>query len=128
MSVLVSTAVVGILKTLFVTTNSVIATQYNVSYTAAAALTGVPFMIAALSSLGSAILSQAAGKRAIHIGATLLMLIGSVWNMRIMDSYTQFMFSRIFQGVGWGAFEGIAIISVRDIFSVCVGAKFSAVK
>lgn len=120
-----STAVAGILKTLFVTTNSVIATQYNVSYTAAAALTGVPFMIAALSSLGSTILSQVAGKRAIHIGASLLMLLGVVWNMRIMSSYTQFMFSRIFQAVGWGAFEGIAIISVRDIFSVCARAKLS---
>ena len=99
-------------------TNSVIAAQFNVSYTAAAALTGAPFMVAALSSLGSAVLSQAVGKRAIHFGAALLMLAGAVWNMYVMESYTEFMFARLFQGVGWGAFEGIAIISVRDIFSV----------
>jgi MFS family permease len=117
-SLLVSAAVVGILKTLFVTTNSVIMAQYNVSYTAAAALTGVPFILAALSGLGSAVLSQVIGKRTIHIAATLVMLAGAVWNMRTMGSYPQFMFSRIFQGAGWGAFEGIVMLSVRDIFAV----------
>lgn len=89
------------------------------SYTAAAALTGVPFMVAPLSSLGSAVLSQVIGKRPIHLGATLLMLAGTVWNMHVAGSYLQFMFARLFQGVGWGAFDGIVMISIRDIFYVC---------
>jgi MFS family permease len=119
MSMVLSTAAAGILKTLFVTTNNIIATQYNVSYMAAAALTGVPFMVAAMVSLGSATLSQAIGKRTVNLGGTLLMLSAAAWNMQITQSYLQFMSSRVLQGVGWGALEGIVMLSVRDIFFVC---------
>jgi MFS family permease len=107
-----------VLKTLLVMTNSAIASKYSVSYTAAAALTAVPFGAAAVSSLASGVLSQAIGKRAIHLGAVILMAAGVVWNMNLTGSYLQFMLARTLQGVGWGAFEGIVAISVRDIFSV----------
>ena len=117
-SLLASTAVAGILKTLFVTTNSVIAAPYHVLYIVSAALTGIQFILATLSGLASAVLSQVIGKRTIHIAATLVMLAGAVWNMRTMGLYVQFMFARIFQGAGWGAFEGIVMISILDIFAV----------
>lgn len=111
-------ATICVLKTLYVTTNSVIATQYNSSYMAATALTGVPFIIAAISSLGSTILSQIIGKRIIFIVSGFLMLIGVLWNMHVFRTYSWFMASRVMQAVGWGASEGLVLISVRDIFFV----------
>jgi MFS family permease len=106
------------LKTIYVSTNSVIATAFNCSYMAAAAFTGLPFMFAAASSVGTSILSQAIGKRAIYVASGLLMLAGALWNMHIASSYAAFMVSRIFQGIGWGACEGLIVVSIRDIYFV----------
>jgi hypothetical protein len=48
----------------------------------------------------------------------VLMLVGAVWNMHVMDSYGQFMGSRVFQGVGWGVFEGLVGECVGEVFFV----------
>ena len=85
---------------------------------AATAFTGIPFIIAALSSLGSTILAQAIGKRIIFIASGFLMLIGALWNMHIFMTYSWFMVSRVIQAVGWGSSEGLVLISIRDIFFV----------
>jgi len=92
---------------------------------AAAAFTGLPFMFAALSSLGASVLSQLIGKRTIYILSGALMLIGAMWNMHVVSSYAQFMVSRLFQGIGWGATEGLVLVSIRDIFFVSILASFS---
>jgi MFS family permease len=92
--------------------------QYNSSYMATTALTGIPFIIAAVSSLGSTILSQVIGKRIIFIVSGFLMLIGVLWNMHVFSTYGWFMVSRVMQAVGWGASEGLVLISIRDIFFV----------
>jgi hypothetical protein len=118
-SLLLSTAVVGIMKTLFVSTNSVIATEFNVSYMAATSLTGLPFIFAAFSGVGASILAAVIGKRSIYIVGGLLMLGGALWTMHIKESFAQFMVSRLFQGVGWGATEGLMVKSIQDLFFVC---------
>jgi len=91
---------------------------------AATALTGVPWIFGALSGLGSVVLAQKIGKRGIYIASASLMLIGAVWNMHVYESYAQFMVSRLLQGISWGAYESLVLISVKDMFFVC--APFSA--
>jgi MFS family permease len=107
-----------------VTTNSVIATEYNVSYMMAAALTGIPFIFAAFSGLCASVLGKVVGKRALMVGGGVLMLVGAVWNMHVMNSYGQFMGSRVFQGVGWGVFEGLVGECVEEVFFVSLPFPF----
>lgn len=57
------------------------------------------------------------GKRGIYLGASILMLVGMFWNMHV-PNYAQFMVSRIFQGIGWGAFESLVALSVKDMYFV----------
>jgi cyanate permease len=117
-SLLLTAATVCVLKTLYVTTNSVIATQYNSSYMATAALTGVPFIIAAVTSLASSILAKVIGKRIIFVVSGLLMLVGALWNMHVFTTYSWFMAGRVMQAAGWGATEVLISSSIRDVFFV----------
>ena len=117
-SLMLTTAVVGILKSMLVTVNGVIATEFNVSYVAATALTGLPMIVAALTGLGSGVLAKIIGKRAIYLLGGVLMLLSVIWNMHVMESFAQFMASRIFQAVGWGATEALVLESIRDIYFV----------
>ena len=117
---MLSFAIACVLKTVFVPTNSVIATQFNVSYLSATALTGVPFIIAALSGLGSSILSESIGKRLIYLLSGIYMLIGALWSMHIEQSYGWLMTSRCLQGLGWGAVEALVASTIRDMFFVCL--------
>lgn len=117
-SILLSSAVVGIMKTLFVSTNRVIATQFNVSYMSASSLTGLPFVFAAISGLGTSILAAVIGKRSFYLLGGIIMLGSALWNMHIEESFSQFMASRIFQGVGWGMTESLVTGSIRDMFFV----------
>jgi len=115
---------ISILKTILVTVNGVIATELNSSYMAATALTGLPLIIGAFSGLGSTVLAQKVGKRGIYLGSSVLLLAGALWNMHVYQSYAQFMVSRILQGVAWGAFESLVLISVKDMFFVCLFLSF----
>lgn len=108
------------IKTLYVSTNGVLATQYGVSYVAATALTGVPFIFAALFGVCATIFAAVIGKRILYIGGGLLMLVGALWNMHVGNSYAQFMVSRIFQGVGWGITDALVNDTIRDLFFVCI--------
>ena len=117
-AILVSVACFCALKTMLVSVTSVVATQLSVSYSATTALTGAPLVMGAFAGLGSQILSQTVGKRGILIGSAVLVLGGALWNMHVEGSYAQFMISRIFQGIGWGAFEGLVGGVVEDIFFV----------
>lgn len=106
------------LKMLLVTISQVIATQLSVSYIAVMALTGVPLVIGALAGLAARIVSQATGKRTLLLCATILALLGALWNMHIDASYAQFMIARIVQGVGWGVVEALQAEIVDDMFFV----------
>jgi MFS family permease len=91
---------------------------------AVTAFTGIPFIIAAISSIGSTMLSQIIGKRIIFVVSGFLMLLGVLWNMHVFMTYSWFMVSRVMQAVGWGASEGLVMISVRDIFFVGLPQNF----
>ncbi|KAH7314313.1 major facilitator superfamily domain-containing protein [Rhexocercosporidium sp. MPI-PUGE-AT-0058] len=117
-SLMLGAAVIGILKTLLVTVNSVIASELSVDYMSATALTGAPIMFGAFAGLKSQMISHSFGKRGIYLGSSLLMLIGALWNMHVYDSYAQFMVARIFQGIGWGMFEALISSSIADMFFV----------
>jgi nitrate/nitrite transporter NarK len=115
---MLAAAVVGMLKTMLVTVNGVVATEFNVSYMATTALTGLPMIVASVAGLGAGVLAQVIGKRVVYLVSGVLMLAAMLWNMHVMESYAQFMASRIFQGVGWGATEALVLGSIKDIYFV----------
>ncbi|KAH8593763.1 major facilitator superfamily domain-containing protein [Bisporella sp. PMI_857] len=117
-SILHSFALACVLKTIFVPSNSIVAVQFNVSYTAATALTGVPFVVAAFTGLGSTALSEIIGKRMLLILSGFLMLAGAMWNMHLSKSYAWFMVSRCVQGLGWGMVDSLMHASIRDMYFV----------
>ncbi len=116
---MLATATAGSLKTMLVTVNAVVATELNVSYMSATALTGIPLIIGALFGIKSQILAQCIGKRTIYLASTIMMLLAAVGNMHVESSYAEFLITRIFQGMGWGAFEALVPGSISDMFHVC---------
>ncbi|RFU26363.1 hypothetical protein B7463_g9969, partial [Scytalidium lignicola] len=115
-SLCLSAAVVAILKNIFITSNAVIATQCDVTYMAAVALTGLPLIISACIGILYTMIAETCGKRAIYLVSSILMLGGAVWNMHAMQNYTMFMISRVIQGLGWAAFDFLLPMSVKDMF------------
>lgn len=105
-------------KTMFVTVNAVIATELNVTYPTAAALTGVPYIFGGFAALKGHILSRFFGKRGLYLVSATTVLLSMVWNMHILASYPAFMISRILQGLGWGTFEALIAGSISDMFFV----------
>jgi hypothetical protein len=117
-SLMLGVAMIGSLKTMLITVNAVIATEFNVSYMAATALTGVPLIIGAFAAMGSQILSTFIGKRAIYLGSSVLLLIAALGNMHVFGGYGAFMVTRCLQGLAWGSFEGLVASSIDDLFFV----------
>lgn len=113
-------ALVGVAKTMFVTVHSDVALANGVSYTAAVALTGVPLCVSALTGMLSLVVAKVYGKRPIYLASTLFMFIGTMWGMYVMNSFSQNMASRVFQGIGWGAFDTLVLGSLQDTFFVSV--------
>ncbi|KAH8681054.1 major facilitator superfamily domain-containing protein [Xylariales sp. PMI_506] len=107
---------VGVMKTIFITVNSAIATNDGVSYTAAVALTAVPLMLSAVTGMASLIIAKVYGKRPVYLVSTVVMVIGVMWGMFVANSYGQNMASRVFQGIGWGAFDTLVLGSIQDTF------------
>lgn len=103
---------------MFVTVNAVIATQPNVTYPAAAALTGVPYIFGGLAALKGHVLSRFWGKRGLYILSASTVLFSMLWHMHVMNSYTAFIISHILQGLRWGTFEGLVARSISDMFFV----------
>lgn len=120
-------ALVGVAKTMFITVHSDVALANGVSYTAAVALTGVPLCVSALTGMLSLVVAKVYGKRPIYLASTLFMFIGTMWGMYVMNSFSQNMASRVFQGIGWGAFDTLVLGSLQDTFfvSVCPGVAYS---
>ncbi|KAI3332396.1 hypothetical protein HD806DRAFT_193715 [Xylariaceae sp. AK1471] len=109
-------AIVGAMKTALVSVNGVLAQQEGVAYTAAVALTAVPLMISALAGMASTILAKVWGKRPVYLVSTILVFIGSAWNINTRGKFAQNMAARIFQGLGWGAFDTLVLGSILDTF------------
>lgn len=112
------TALIGVLKTIFVSVNGPISMRNSVSYTAAVALTGVPLMVSALAGASGLVVAKLYGKRPVYLVATTFIWIGVVWGSQVVDSYGQNMASRVFQGIGWGVFESLVLGSFQDTFFV----------
>ncbi|KAK8868484.1 major facilitator superfamily transporter [Apiospora arundinis] len=110
------TALIGVLKTIFVSVNGPIAIRNGVSYTAAVALTGVPLMVSALTGALSLVVARLFGKRPVYLVSTAFLWIGVVWGSQTVGSFGQNMASRVFQGIGWGAFETLVLGSLQDTF------------
>ena len=106
----------GVMKTIFMSVNAQLAEGYNVSYTSAAALTGVPLIISAVTGFGCLVASRVVGKRPLYLGSLLSVFIGAVWNTNVSTSYAQCMAARVFQGLGWGAFDSLVLGSIQDTF------------
>jgi MFS family permease len=117
-ALMAASAWVGIMKTIFITLNSRFAMSLSVSYTAAAALTGVPLMVSAASGIVSLIVARLWGKRPVYLAAVALMFVGAIWNMNATDNYAQSMASRVFQGLGWGVFDALVLSSIHDTYFV----------
>lgn len=118
-SLLMVVGLIGGMKTAFVTTNGIMANDYRVSYTAVAALTAVPLMLSSFTGILCLGASKMVGKRPLYLGSFVLIFIGSIWNMTTHDSYGCCMGARVFQGLGWGAFDTMVIGSIQDTHFVC---------
>ncbi|KAK8079633.1 hypothetical protein PG997_007451 [Apiospora hydei] len=110
------TALIGVMKTIFVSVNGPIAIRNSVSYTAVVSLTGVPLMVSALSGTLSLLVAKLYGKRPVYLVSTAFVWIGVIWGSQVVDSFGQNMASRVFQGIGWGAFETLVLGSLQDTF------------
>lgn len=117
-ALLLMVSMVGVMKTIFVSVNHLLAENYQVSYTAATALTGVPLITSAVTGLASLIASRIWGKRPLYLASLLLVFIGATWNTNVATSYAQCMAARVFQGLGWGAFDTLVMGSIHDTYFV----------
>ncbi|KAI1142045.1 MFS general substrate transporter [Hypoxylon sp. FL0543] len=109
-------ALVGVMKTAYISVNSVIAIGEGISYTAAVALTAVPLMVSAASGLASLIIARIWGKRPVYLGSMVMIFMGMVWNTHVSGNLAQNMAARIFQGLGWGAFDTLVLGSIQDTY------------
>jgi hypothetical protein len=117
-ALLLTVGLIGGMKTAFISTNSIMATTYGVSYSSVAALTAVPLILSAFTGMASLIASKLWGKRPVYLVSAALVFIGSMWNMRTLDSFAQCMAARAFQGLGWGAFDTLVLGSIHDTYFV----------
>jgi MFS family permease len=118
-ALMVVVGLIGGMKTVFISTNAAMAVSYDISYTAVAALTGVPLILSAITGLASLIVARIWGKRPVYLASLALVFIGSMWNMRTDADYSQCVAARVFQGLGWGAFDTLILSSIQDTYFVC---------
>lgn len=117
-ALLLVVALNGVMKTAFISVNAEAANGHRVSYIAAAALTGVPLILSAFTGLISLVTSRICGKRPIYLISLSLVFIGTIWNTSVRTSYSQCLAARVFQGLGWGAFDTLVHSSIYDMFFV----------
>jgi MFS family permease len=115
-ALLLMVSMTGVMKTIFVSVNHLLAEDYKVSYTAATALTGVPLVLSAVTGFVALIASRIWGKRPLYLASLLLVFIGATWNTNVAASYGQCMAARVFQGLGWGAFDTLVMGSIHDTY------------
>ncbi|KAF9872406.1 cycloheximide resistance [Colletotrichum karsti] len=115
-AILMTAGLVGGMKTAYISVNSVLAVRFNISYTAVASLTAVPLVISSITGLLSLIASKIWGKRPVYLVSMTLIFIGAIWNMAAGNSFGELMGARVFQGLGWGAFDTLVLGSIHDTY------------
>ncbi|KAI0484827.1 hypothetical protein GGR56DRAFT_680602 [Xylariaceae sp. FL0804] len=115
-ALLLMTALVGALKTAFVSVNDAVAADGRVSYTAAASLTAVPLMLSAATGMASNVQARIRGKRPLYLVSAALLFVGAAVDTTARQSFGQNVVARIFQGLGWGAFDTLVLGSINDTY------------
>ncbi|KAI7918037.1 hypothetical protein M0657_007776 [Pyricularia oryzae] len=114
-ALLVTVALIQVMKTVFVSVNVVLEQTLNRSYTAIAALTGAPLIFSALTGMVALVASRVYGKRPVYLAATAVIFFSSIWNAAATD-FGNALAARIFQGMGWGVFDSLVLGSIHDTF------------
>ncbi|TLD14412.1 uncharacterized protein PgNI_03556 [Pyricularia grisea] len=114
-ALLLTVALIQVMKTVFVSVNVVLEQTLNRSYTAIAALTGAPLIFSALTGMVALVASRVYGKRPVYLAATALIFFSSIWNAAATE-FNNVMAARIFQGMGWGVFDSLVLGSIHDTF------------
>ncbi|KAI1399066.1 MFS general substrate transporter [Hypoxylon fuscum] len=109
-------ALVGVMKTAYISVNTKIAIEEDVSYTAAVALTGAPLMVSAVAGMASSIIARIWGKRPVYLVSMVMIFMGVVLNTHARGNLAENMAARIFQGLGWGAFDSLVLGSIQDTY------------
>ncbi|KAI1081691.1 hypothetical protein F5B20DRAFT_52684 [Whalleya microplaca] len=109
-------ALVGVMKTAFISVNGVIAVDEDVSYISAVTLTAAPLMVSAVSGMTSLVIARIWGKRPVYLASMVMIFIGVVWNTSVRGSFSQNVAARIFQALGWGAFDTLVLGSIQDTY------------
>ncbi|KAI8628177.1 hypothetical protein F5Y19DRAFT_144357 [Xylariaceae sp. FL1651] len=109
-------AIIGAMKTALVSVNHIIAADDGIAYTTVVSLTAVPLMVSAVAGMASMILAKVWGKRPVYLVSTMLVFIGSAWDTNVRGAFGQNMAARVFQGLGWGAFDTLVLGSIMDTF------------
>ncbi|KAI5861951.1 MFS general substrate transporter [Durotheca rogersii] len=109
-------ALVGVMKTAYISVNGIIAMSEDVSYTAAVALTGAPLILSAVTGMLSMVVAKIWGKRPVYLVSMVLIFWGVTWNTHVRGNLGQNMAARVFQGLGWGAFDTLVLGSIQDTY------------
>ncbi|KAK2038694.1 major facilitator superfamily transporter [Colletotrichum somersetense] len=115
-ALMMTVGLIGGMKTAYMSVNSVLAMKFSVSYTAIASLTAVPLVISAFTGLFGLMAAKVWGKRPVYLVSMMLVFIGALWNMGSGDSFGSCMGARVFQGLGWGAFDSLILGSIHDTY------------
>ncbi|KAL2267132.1 hypothetical protein VTJ83DRAFT_4409 [Remersonia thermophila] len=115
-SLLVVVAMTGVTKTILMTVNAELAELYDRPYKDIAALTGVPLILSFFTGFLCLAASRVCGKRPLYLASFLLVFIGTIWNTNVARSYAECMAARVFQGLGWGAFDTLVLGSIQDTY------------
>ncbi|GKT45164.1 putative MFS-type transporter [Colletotrichum spaethianum] len=115
-ALMMTVGLVGGMKTAYLSVNSVLTVRFMASYTAVASLTAVPIIVSAFTGLFGLMASKVWGKRPVYLVSMVLIFIGAMWNMQAGNSFGACMGARVFQGLGWGAFDTLVLGSIHDTF------------
>ncbi|SPN98396.1 uncharacterized protein DNG_01441 [Cephalotrichum gorgonifer] len=115
-ALLLTACLASAMKTALIPANAELVSRYQTSYSAVVALTAAPLLVSAFSGMGSVVAAKVVGKRPVYLVSTVLMFVGSMWGMRTLGSYREAMAARVFQGLGWGAFDTLVLGSIYDTF------------
>ncbi|KAJ2896919.1 major facilitator superfamily transporter [Zalerion maritima] len=115
-SLMLCTAVVSVEKTIYLPVTGELATLYSVAYSSAAALTAVPLILSAFFSVFATVGARFVGRRPILLGSMAFIFIGSMWCIEVDRSFSENMAARVFQSIGWGAFDSLVLGSIYDTF------------